>query len=84
MKDLEYEFNQFLTDMKNGETVCTYFNEDEYKDNYFHDEIYEYRQKFEDRIGKWLMRNKPGEYIVLSGYCVCVMTIEEAIKRNLY
>lgn len=83
-RELEYEFNQFLIDMKNGEIFCTYFDEDDYEDNYSHNEIEEYRQKFEDKIGEWLMQNKPGEYIVSDGYCVCVITIDEAIKRNIY
>ena len=82
--ELEYEFNQFLIDMKNGETFCTYFDEDEYEYNYSHNELEEYRQKFEDKIGEWLMQNKPGEYIILNGYCILVITIDEAIKRNIY
>lgn len=82
-EELEYEYNLFLEDMKNGETFCRYMDEDEYEDEYSHNEIYEYQEKLVNKIKEYLKKNKPNQYIVSSGWCVFVLTIDEAKKRNM-
>lgn len=83
-EELEYEYNLFLEDMKNGKTFCKYMDEDEYEDEYSHNKIEEYQEKLIDKIEKFLKENKPNQYIVSSGWCVFVMTIDEAKKRNMW
>lgn len=82
-QELEYEYNIFLENMKRDETFYRYINEDEYEDEYSHNEIDECQSKFIEKVKEWLHENKPGQYIVTSGWCVFVMAIEEAIKKNL-
>ena len=36
-----------------------------------------------EKVKEWLHENKPNQYIVSSGWCVFIMTIEEAKKRNM-
>src|SRR5699024_9042617 len=81
-EELEYEDNLVLDDMKRGETVCRYLDEDEYKDESSHNEIDECQRRLSEKIEEYLRENKPGEYIVSTGWCVFVMTVEEAKKRN--
>lgn len=81
-QELENEYNYFLDDMKHNETFCRYIDEDDYEDKYSHNEIDECQNKFIKKVKEWLHENKPGQYIVTSGWCVFVMTIEEAKKRN--
>ena len=82
-KELNYEYELFLDDMKRGETVCRYLNEDEYEDEYSHNEIGEYQRKFIEKVSEYLRQYSPGKYVVTSGWCVFVMTVEEARKRNM-
>lgn len=82
-EELEYEYNNFLEDMKNGDTFCRYMDEDEYEDEYSHNEIYEYQYKLLNKIKEYLKENKPSQYIVSCSWCVFVMTIDEAKKRNM-
>lgn len=81
---LEYEFKEFLLDMERGETFCKYFDEDWYEDDYSHNEISEYQMRLEEKIIEWLRVNKPGKYLVSGGYCIFVMTKEEAEKRHMW
>lgn len=83
-EELEYEYNLFLKDMERGETVCQYMDEDEYEDEYSHNEIEKYQEKLIDKIKEYLRENKPNQYIVTSGWCVFVITIDEAKKRNMW
>ena len=83
-EELEYEYNLFLDDMKRGKTFCRYLDEYEYEDEYSHNEIDECQRRFSEKIEEYLRENKPGEYIVSTGWCVFVMTVEEAKKRNMF
>lgn len=83
-EEMEEEYNQFLEDMKCGETFCRYLDETEYEDNYSHNEIDEYQTKFIEKASEYLHKHFPGIYIISSGWCVFVMTVEEAKKRNVY
>lgn len=40
-------------------------------------------KKFIEKIRKYLHKNAPNKYVVTSGWCVFVMTIEEARKRKM-
>ena len=83
-KELEYEFQCFLEDMEHSETFGRYFEEDASEDDYSHNQIYESMGKLEEKIRQWLHQNKPGKYLVTSGWCVWVITKEEAQKRNMW
>ena len=83
-EELEYEFNCFLHDMEQGVTFGKYFDEDAYEDEYGHNQINEFQEQFREKVVEWLRKNKPGQYLVSPGYCIFVMTEEEARKRKLW
>lgn len=56
---------------------------DDYEDEYSHNEINEYKEKFIDKVIAYLHETKPGKYIVTSGWCVFIMTVNEAKKRKV-
>ena len=80
---LEYEFNLFKKDVDNGVTFCRYFDEDDYEDEYSHNEIHEFQSRFIDMAKEYLHKETPNRYIITSGWCVFVMSIEEAKRRNM-
>ncbi len=83
-EEMEDEFRQFLYDMEESENAMVfaqYMDEDDYEDDYGNNEIYEYQEKFKEKVRDWLRENKPGRYIVAGGYNVSVMTLDEARKR---
>ena len=82
-QELEDEYELFLDDMKREETFCRYIDESGYEDEYSHNDIDDCQGKFIEKVKEWLHENKPNQYIVSSGWCVFVMTIEEAKKRNM-
>lgn len=80
--EIEYEYNQFLSDMENsGFLLGTYMNEDEYEDEYSHNAIYEAIEILEEKIREYLRKNRPSEFVLISGWNIRVMTIGNA--RNL-
>lgn len=80
---VEDEFEYFLKDMENGESFCRYIDEDEYEDEYSHNDIDELQSEFTNKVRTWLRENRPDQYIVLKEcWCVFVLTIEEAKKRK--
>ena len=60
-----------------------WFDEDDYEDEYSHNEIDEYQEKFIDKVKEYLHEKAPNKYVVTSGWCVFVMTVEEAKKRKM-
>ena len=80
---LDYEYELFLKDMESGETFCQYVDESAYEDDYSHNTIEKAQDNFIKKATKWLRENKPNQYVITDGWCVFVMTIEEAEKRNL-
>lgn len=83
-EELEYEFAEFKRDLDGGGLVFgRYFNEDEYEDEYSHNEINEFTLKFIEKVKEYLHEKAPNKYLVTSGWCVFVMTVEEAQKRKL-
>lgn len=59
-----------------------YFDKDDYEDEYSHNEIDEYKEKFVDKVIAYLHETKPGKYVVTSGWCVFIMTVNEAKKEK--
>ena len=83
-EELEYEFAEFKRDIDEGcLTFGRYFDEDDYEDEYSHNEIDEFQVKFIDKVKEYLHEKAPGEYVVTGGWCVFVMRIEEAKKRKM-
>lgn len=83
-QELEEEYEQFLENMNKNESLCAYIDETCYEDDYSHNEIEECQEKFVEKITQWLHEYKPGQYVVTSGWCVHVMTVEEAKRRNVW
>mgnify|MGYP003303285372 CR=1 FL=1 len=83
-EELEYEFADFKHSFDEGSLVFgRWFDEYGYEDEYSHNEIYEYQGKFIERVKEYLHEKAPNKYVVTSGWCVFVMTVEEAEKRNM-
>lgn len=81
---IEEEFNYFLEDMKQNKTFCSYLDAWNYKDDYSHNQIEEYREKLEKMIIEWLKENKPNKYYMTGGFdTTYLITKDELIKRNL-
>lgn len=77
--EIEYEYNQFLSDMENPVFLFgTYMDEDEYEDEYSHNSIDEASEILEEKIREYLHENRPGEFVLISGWCIRVITIENA------
>lgn len=83
LPEVQEEFNCFLNDMKSGLAFGRYLDEDAYEDEYSNNDIKKMQSQLLTEIRKWLLENKPGEYLANNSYCVFVMTPEEAEKRNV-
>lgn len=84
-EELEYEFAEFKHSIDDGSLVFgRYFDEDDYEDEYSHNEIDEFQEKFIEKVEGYLHEKAPNKYVVTSGWCVFVMTIDEAKKRNIW
>lgn len=85
-EEMEEEFQQFLIDMEEAENAMVFaqfMDEGDYEDNYGNNEIYEYQEKFVEKVEAWLRENKPGQYLVTRGYYIGIMTPDEARKRRM-
>lgn len=83
-EEIEEEFQIFKQDFENGRlTFGRYFDENAYEDEYSHNQIDEFQGKFIEKVKAYLHEHAPGRYVVSGGWCVFVMTLEEAQKRNL-
>ncbi len=72
--EIEYEYNQFLNDVKDsGFIFGTYMDESEYEDEYSRNAIDEAMGILQEKIRAYLHENRPGEFVVSSGWCVHVM-----------
>lgn len=84
--EMEEEYQQFLIDMEeteNGMVFFRYMDEGDYEDNYGNNEIYEYQEKFAEKVEDWLRQNKPDRYIVTRGYYIGIMTPDAARERRM-
>lgn len=76
-------FKEFLEDMEQEKSFCTYLRTWDYEDDYSHNEIEEAREELEEKIIEWLIENKPNKYYMLGGFEeTFLLTKEEMIKRN--
>jgi len=85
-EEMEEEFQQFLIDMEEAENAmmfARYMDEGDYEDNYGNNEIYEYQEKFAEKVENWLRENKSGQYLVTRGYYIGIMTPDEARQRRM-
>lgn len=80
------EYRQFLYDMEESENALVfakYMDEGDYEDNYGNNEIYEYQEKFAEKVENWLRENKSGQYLVTRGYYIGIMIPDEARQRRM-
>lgn len=84
--EIEYEYKRFLDEIENSNKPFLfgqYLDELDYEDSYSGDEIYSAQELLKEKIHEYLHVHHPGKYIVSNGYCVIVMTPEEATKRRV-
>lgn len=83
--EIEEEYKQFLEDIKDsGFIFGAYMDETEYEDEYSHNAIDEAMEILQEKIRTYLHENRPGEFIVSSGWCVHVMTPDRARQSRIY
>lgn len=82
--EVEEEYQQFLEDIKeSGFIFGAYMDESEYEDEYSHNAIDESMGELQKKMREYLHENRPSEFIVLSDYCVRVMTVDKAKQLNV-
>lgn len=83
-EEIEYEYSRFLDKYNSGNLVFErYMDEDDYEDEHSHDDIGEAQSELTERIRDFLREHALGKYVVDGGWCVFVMTVEEAVKRDV-
>lgn len=84
LNEVEYEYNQFLEDLKEGGFIFgAYMDETEYEDEYSRNAIDEAMGILQDKIRAYLHENRPNEFVVSSSWCVYVMTPERARQSRV-
>lgn len=82
--EIEEEYQQFLEDIKDsGYIFGVYMDEAEYEDDYSHNIIDEAMEILQEKNRAYLHENRPGEFVVSSGWCVHVMTPQRAKQSNV-
>lgn len=82
--EIEEEYKQFLEDIKdNGFIFGAYMDESEYEDEYSHNAIDEAMGELQKKMRAYLHEHRPNEFIVLSDYCVRVLTVDKAKQLNV-
>lgn len=82
--EIEEEFEQFLNDIKkSGFIFGAYMDEDEYEDEYSHNTIDEAMGILQEKIREYLHENRLGEFVVISDWCVHVLTKDRAEQLNV-
>ena len=82
--EIEEEFEKFLEDIKNnGFIFGAYMDETGYEDEYSHNEIDKAMGALQEKIREYLHKNRPGEFVVSSSWCVHVMTPERARQSKV-
>ncbi len=78
------EYGKFLKNINDSGFVSgIYMDESEYEEEYSHNAINEAMGKMQKKIRDYLHKNRPGEFIVLSDWCVHVLTIDRAKQLNI-
>ncbi len=82
--EIEEQYSVFLKDIGTGLlSHKLYLREDEYEDEYSHNEIDDAQIKLSKRIKECLHNNFPNQYCVFIDWCVRVMSVELASKREI-
>lgn len=82
--EIEDQYKIFIKDIETGWLSHElYLREDEYKDEYFHNEIDRGHVLLSERIREYLHNNFPNEYCVFIDFCVHVIAVELAEKKNI-
>lgn len=82
--EIEDEYNQFLEDIKDGGFIFgRYMDDDEYEDEYSHNAIDEAMEILQEKIRTYLHENRPGKFVVTSGWCIFVMTPDRARQSKI-
>lgn len=86
---MEYEINEeyhyFLSDIRSHDfRLGKYMDISHYEDQYGNDMIEKAMENLAEKIRKYLHENKPGKFIVSTGYCIFVMTPERAREAQIF
>ncbi len=82
--EIEDQYETFLKDIETGLLSHElYLIEDEYDDEYSHNDIDMAHVLLADRIKKYLHENYPNRYCVFIDWCVRIMSVELAEEKNI-
>ncbi|RKI83821.1 hypothetical protein D7V90_07985 [bacterium 1xD42-87] len=82
--EVEDQYNVFIKDVETGLLSHElYLREDEYEDEYSHSVIDRGHVLLSERIRKYLHDKLPNQYCVFVDWCVRVMSVEMAEKKNI-
>lgn len=82
--EIEDQYNTFIKDIETGLLSHElYLREDEYEEEYPHNVIDRGQVLLAERIKKYLHNNLPNQYCVFMDWCVRVITVELAEKKNI-
>ena len=83
--EIEEQYDTFLKDIDTGLLSHElYLREDEYEDEYSHNEIDAAQVDLSKKIKQYLHDNLPDQYCVFLDWCVRVMSVELAAKREIH
>ena len=83
--EVEDQYNVFIKDVETGLLSHElYLREDEYEDEYSHSVIDRGHVLLSERIRKYLHDKLPNQYCVFVDWCVHVMSVEMAEKKNMF
>lgn len=82
--EVEDQYNIFVNDIETGLLSHElYLRKDWYEDEYSHNEIDRGHVLLSERIRGYLHNNHPNKYCVFVDWCVRVILVELAEKRNI-
>lgn len=82
--EIEEEFKEFIADINTNELSHElYLREDDYEDEYSHNQIGEAKNELVKKIRHYLEEHHPGQYCVFIDWCVRVMDVDLAKKKNI-
>lgn len=82
--EIEEEFEQFIQDLNSGLLSHElYLRDDEYQDEYSGNDVEEAQGILVKKIRDYLHEHNPNEYCVFVDWCVRVMSIEIAKKKEI-
>lgn len=82
--EIEEQYNIFIKDIATGLLSHElYLREDEYEDEYSHNEIDRGHVLLSERIREYLHNNLPNQYCVFVDWCVRIMSVDLAKKKNI-